>query len=72
MVLTYFDGAGIGFGMPINKSQNCLAYGYSFYKVEFLVIPFSGFGVGCGFGVGWGFGGLLLPPHFIILLIYSF
>jgi len=62
MVITNFNGAGIGFGMLISSSP-FLNFIHSFTFSNLYLIHavfcfcFAGFGVGCGFGVGWGFGG---------------
>lgn len=62
MVLSDFNGVGVGFGIcpfAIVFSTSLFVSIFVIFLISLLSISknFLGFGVGCGFGVGWGFGG---------------
>ncbi|KAG5044977.1 hypothetical protein JHK82_014356 [Glycine max] len=58
MVITTFNGTGVGFGTLVWVSR--FLHIRNLDSLSHSKFSFSGFGVGCGFGIGWGFGGMPL------------
>ncbi|GAY47948.1 hypothetical protein CUMW_108280 [Citrus unshiu] len=54
MVLTYFDGAGIGFGFGVGCGFG-VGWGFGGMPLNLLGLGAGG-GCGVGLGLGWGFG----------------
>lgn len=54
MVLTNFDGAGVGFGFGVGCGFG-VGWGFGGMPLNFLGLGAGG-GCGVGLGLGWGFG----------------
>ena len=68
MVITTFNGTGVGFGTLVWVSR--FLHIRNLDSLSHAKFSFSGFGVGCGFGIGWGFGGLCLTFESFLTFLY--